>query len=238
MWNNASVISAFSRRRHKNMSLNYGDTSDSLKHRETFLKRLGIDYRDLVCAKQTHGSNIRYIEDKDKASGALSYDTAILDTDALVTDKRNLPLAIFTADCLSIFLYDSEAPAAGLVHAGWRSTKENISAKTIQLMKERFNTKIEHLYLGFGPAIRKCCYKVGKEFSDYFPHGLKKRGGDYYLDLIETNKIQFLEAGVKEKNILDSDICTFCRHKEFFSYRRQGNACGRMISVIMLKERG
>lgn len=237
MWSNSGIISAFSRRQHNNMSLEYGDTASSLKHREIFLEGLGIDYRDLISAKQIHGSNIRYIEDKDKGKGALSYDTALTDTDSLITDKKNLPLAVFTADCLPIFLYDSLRPAVGLVHAGWRSSRDNIVTKTIELMKEKFNTRTEHLHAGFGPVIRQCCYKVGPEFNDYFPYGLKNRDGNYYLDLIGVNKIQLLEIGVKEENILDADICTSCRRKEFFSYRREGSGTGRIISVIMLRER-
>jgi hypothetical protein len=229
------VICASSSRHHKNMSFFYGDAENSLENRKNFLSGLGIDHQSLVCAKQVHGCGARYVQEEDMGKGALSYDTSIPDTDAFVTDKRNLPLAIFTADCLSIFLYEPETPAIGLIHAGWRSTKENIVGKTVQLMKGKFNIRIENLYVGLGPAIRECCYEVGKEFSDFLPSGLIEKNGRRYFDLVGSNKKQLLSLGVRDINIFDSQICTSCQSEDFFSYRKEGKNCGRLISVMMLK---
>jgi len=233
---NLNLLCAFSTRILGNMSLSYGDTGNALENRKNFLVSLGIDYQNLVCTKQVHGSLTRYIREIDLGKGALFYDNAISDTDALITDKKNVPLSIFTADCLSVFLYAPKTPSIGLVHAGWRSSKENITAKTVQLMQEKFNAKVEDLYAGFGPAIRDCCFEVEGEFTDFFePEYLIKRDGRYYLDLAGINKKQLLAQGVKDKNIFDSKICTSCRNEEFFSYRKEGIGCGRMMSVIMLK---
>jgi len=217
------------------MSLYYGDTHDALENRADFLSILGIDYRDLVCAKQVHGDTVRYIGKKDLGKGALAYDNAIAGTDAFVTDKLNIPLAIFTADCLSVFLYDPETPAIGLVHAGWRSTKAGILAKTIEFMQDKFDTTAQNLIVNFGPAIRRCCYEVGKEFKEFFPKDTIGSGRKYYLDLAGINRGQLLGSGISEANISDSNICTCCRSDEFFSFRREGNNCGRMISVAMLR---
>ncbi|MFH1269805.1 MAG: peptidoglycan editing factor PgeF [Candidatus Omnitrophota bacterium] len=231
-----NLLCAFSTRISGNTSLLYGDTDNALDNRKNFLKGLGIDYRDLVCAKQVHGSLSRYIQDGDMGRGALSYDSAIPDADALITDKKNVPLSIFTADCLSVFLYDPKVPGIGLLHAGWRSSREEVAAKAIQLMRGKFNTKAENLYALLGPAIRDCCYEVGKEFIDFFtPEYLIERNGSYYLDLAGMNKKQLLAQGVKDENIFDSKICTACRNEEFFSYRKEGGNCGRIMSVMMLK---
>lgn len=230
-----SLVYGFSTRKAGNMSLCYGDTRHSLENRRDFLKGLGIDCRDLVCAKQAHGSNVAYIQEFHKGKGAVAFENSLPDTDGFITDKQNLPLAIFTADCLSIFLYDYKAAAIGLVHAGWRSAKENIAGKTASLMQEKFNTRPQDLYIGFGSAIRSCCYEVAREFSSFFPDGLTERNNHYYLDLVEVNKKQILASGAKEENIFDSGLCTSCRNEEFFSYRKEGSATGRMMSVIMLK---
>ena len=230
----SGLICAVSRRHFNNMSLSYGDTANSLASREKFLRKLGIDYRDLICAKQTHADKTRCVGKEDKGKGALSYDTAIGDTDALITDEPDLPLAIFTADCLSVFLYDPKTPAIGLVHAGWKSSSKNIIAKAIQSMREKFSSRPEYLQAAFGPAIRSCCCEVGDDFNDYFPGGLIERGGRHYLDLPAINRKQMLDAGVKEANIFDSGGCTFCNNEEFFSYRKEGDSSGRIMSVIML----
>lgn len=231
----ADVICAASSRHLGNMSLFYGDTKTALKNRKNFLEGLGIGYRDLVCARQVHGSRVRYATEDDKGKGASSYGSAFANTDAFITDKKRLPLAIFTADCLSIFLYYSKKPAIGLIHAGWRSTKENIIARTLQSMKGEFSIHIEDLLVGFGPSIRSCCYEVGADFNNFFPNELIKRDNRYYLDLVQISKKQLLDSGVKETNIFDSKHCTSCLGKDFFSYRREKNTCGRMMSVMMLK---
>lgn len=232
--NSLKLLWAVSSRQHGNMSLSYGATQNSTTHRQVFLKELGIDYCALTCAEQIHGSGVRYVQDADRGCGALDYHTALAQTDALVTDQANLPLAIFTADCLSLFLYDPKLPAVGLVHAGWRSTRQNIAVKTLKLMQEKFGTAAEDLQVKLGPCIRECCYQVGEEFGNYFDLGLVKREDNYYLDLAGINQQQLVSQGVKAENITDSKACTFCQNDRFFSYRKEGISCGRMMSVAML----
>lgn len=55
------------------MSLYYGNTSEALDNRRNFLSSLGIDYRDLICARQIHGDKIKYVTEVDKGSGANAY---------------------------------------------------------------------------------------------------------------------------------------------------------------------
>ncbi|MDD5595956.1 MAG: peptidoglycan editing factor PgeF [Candidatus Omnitrophica bacterium] len=217
------------------MSLAYGDTKHVLLNRRDFLGSLGVDPGLLVCAKQVHGAVVKYVTEADCGKGALSAESAIEGTDALITDKKNLPLGIFTADCLSIFLFDPSHLSIGVIHAGWRSTRENIAVKTINLMAEKFKTKAADLYVGFGPALRECCYEVGEEFKGYFSDCVKENNGKFFLDLVIVNLKQLLGLGVERARIQDTKICTCCRNKEYFSFRKEGNACGRIASVIMLK---
>lgn len=218
-----------------NMSLCHGDTQHSLENRKKFLGLSDIPHQDLVCAKQIHSNNIYKAEDTDKGRGALSYETAICDTDALITGERKLPLGIFTADCLPVFIYEPHVRVAAMVHAGWRSTKKLICQRVIKKMSDEFDADPERLLVGFGPAIRSCCYEVQDEFTRHFSYGLDKKDGKYYLDLARINIKQLLESGVKQDSIYDSGICTACPESAYFSFRRDGAGCGRMISVIMLK---
>lgn len=229
------LICAFSKRQDGNMSFIYGNSQDSIDNRKNFLERLSINYQDLVCAKQVHKTKVSYVKEEDKGKGALSYDTALADTDALITDRKQVPLAIFTADCLSIFLYAPKREIIGLIHAGWRGTQKNITTQTIDFLTKQFKVEPQQLYIGFGPAIRKCCYEVDAHFQNLFDKGLIQKDGRYFLDLVGLNKEELLDLGVKKENIFDCEICTFCQNKDFFSYRREGKACGRIISVIMLK---
>lgn len=228
-------MSAFSVKADGNMSLSYGYTAGSLENRESFLSSLSIDYKHLVCAKQVHGNHVQCVNEDDKGRGALAYDAAVPETDGFITDTRRLPLAIFTADCLPIFLYDPQRPAIGLLHAGWRSSKAGIVACAIKLMQDEFKTDPAKLTAGFGPCIRDCCYRVSADFKDKFSLGLVERPGSLYFDLALANKKQLIDSGVKGENISDPEFCTSCANKEFFSFRKEGKESGRMLSVIMLK---
>src|SRR3989338_5515034 len=64
---------------------------------------------------------------------------------------------------------------------------------------------------------------------------ITREKGMLFLDLIKVNSQQLLSAGVLEKNISDSQICTSCQNEDFFSYRKEGQSAGRMMSVIMVK---
>ena len=199
--NEPNLIIAFSGRKHGNMSLYYGETSEALNNRRIFLSSLGIDYRDLVCARQIHGDSIRYVTEEDRGSGASAYGGSIADTDGFITDKKNIPISVFTADCLSVFIYDPLTPSIGLVHCGWRSSKARIISRAIGLMREKFNARPDNLYAGFGSSIRGCCYEVSKDFKEYFSDGLREEGARLYLDLAEVNTKELLVAGVKKEHI-------------------------------------
>ncbi len=217
------------------MSLSYGDTSNALVHRRDFLAGLDIDCRDLVCAKQVHASHIACVAESHRGRGALDYVDAVPDTDAFVTNRLNVPVAIFTADCLSVFIYAPGIRALGLVHAGWRSSKDEICVKTVRLMREKFGADPADMHAVLGPCLRACCYEVGEEFNGYFPAEVSSRQGKYYLDLAGINKKQLIAGGIRQGHIVDTGICTSCQNDEFFSFRREGKGAGRMMSVMMLK---
>lgn len=52
------------------------------------------------------------------------------------------------------------------------------------------------------------------------------------LDLRAANRWQLMHAGLNPRNIAVSNLCTGCRTDLFFSYRKEGAATGRLMSVI------
>jgi hypothetical protein len=55
------------------------------------------------------------------------------------------------------------------------------------------------------------------------------------LDLRASNRWQLIDAGVPEKQIAVSDLCTACQADLLFSYRREGAKTGRLLAVIGIK---
>lgn len=189
---------------------------------QQYLKQhTGHDIATVVWAKQVHGDGINWGQ------------RPITDADAFVTDQRHVAIAIRTADCVPVFLYDPINKVIAVVHAGWKGTVERITLKTIELMRAQFNCDPKNMHAVCGPAGQTCCYEVGQEFQEYFPHDIIKRDGKLYADVAGANVRQLKEAGVLLDNIENKRICTICS-LEYFSHRRQGVKAGRMISLMML----
>jgi polyphenol oxidase len=229
-----TTVIAYSRK-PLNMSLTHGEGAGVLDNRRVFCEALGIDYHRLVCARQTHGVTIAKVTASDVGRGAECVDTAFEDTDGLVTDQLNIPLAVFTADCLSVFIYDPLTPCIALVHAGWRGTRSGIATRAVALLKQYYNARTQQMRVFLGPCIRQCCYQVGEECAALCAGGVEEREGALYLDLIRMNRHQLCNAGIADMHIEDSGVCTSCHHDDYFSFRRHGSGCGRMMSVMMLR---
>lgn len=101
-------------------------------------------------------------------------------------------------------------------------------------MREKFGSQAKDLFIGFGPSIRSCCLEVEKDFKSNFDFGLVKRQERVFMDLALINQRQLMDCGVSKENIFDPALCTFS-DDDFFSFRQEAQAAGRMISAIMLK---
>lgn len=64
--------------------------------------------------------------------------------------------------------------------------------------------------------------------------GHSNLGPDLHLDLVEANRRQLLDAGLKEESIFVQGDCTSCRTDRYFSYRAENGFTGRMLSVVGL----
>ena len=193
-------------------------------------RQLGFRPPEVFTIRQVHGNKIIVA-----ARGAVRRSVSLAAADGVLTDRRGLAVAVRTADCLSVFLYDPRHEVIGLVHAGWRGTRQRIAAQAVVLMRKQWDSNPKDLRVALGPSIRSCCYRVGAAFLEYFPKETVKREQGYFFDLPGANKNQLVEAGVSAGNILDCAVCTYCE-TECFSYRREGDAAGRMISLMMLKK--
>ena len=60
-------------------------------------------------------------------------------------------------------------------------------------------------------------------------------GPDLHVDLVEANRRQLLDAGLKPRSIHASGGCTLCDRELFFSHRGSQGHAGRMMSVIGIR---
>jgi len=173
-------------------------------------------FAQLATLKQIHSCSCVAAEGR---SGILG------EGDALLEDQAGCVVAIKTADCIPVLLVDERLRAVAAVHAGWRGTAARISAEAVAAMSRQFGTRAEDVHAAIGPGIGKCCYQVGAEVAAHF--GGQGRGT---VDLPAANFHQLQQAGVTQRRIYASNLCTMCRAEEFYSFRRDQEATGRMFS--------
>ena len=202
------------------------------------LGALGMPLDRLVRSHQVHRDDVLVAGEKDVVPlcAEIPYEA-----DALITDTQNLPLMIFTADCLPLLLYDTEG-AVGAVHCGWRSTVLDIPGKTVRMMGERFGTRPENIRAAIGACISKCCFETGEDVPDGVRRVLgggeefieRLGNGKYMVDLKGVVRELLMRAGVAGESIDITDECTVCRHDKYWSHRFTRGRRGLQAAVIML----
>ena len=65
--------------------------------------------------------------------------------------------------------------------------------------------------------------------------GHSKLPGNIFLDLVEANRRQLIDAGVPAKQIEASPLCTSCRVDLLFSYRAEKGVTGRLMGVVGIR---
>lgn len=223
-----------------NLGFHTGDNPDKvLLNREILCRRLEIPLDCLVCAKQVHGGSVATVGKKDWGSGSEDYESAIEDTDGMISDAPEIFLMVLVADCPGIVFYDPKKNVSGICHAGWRSTLAKISQNIVGKMREVFKSKPEDILCGISPSIGPCCYEVKEDVASRFGASslpnIEKRNGKLFLNLWELNRKQLIEVGIKEENIEVARLCNSCHSELFYSCRREGET-GRYGVLIGLRE--
>ncbi|MEN9946437.1 MAG: hypothetical protein RLZZ293_823 [Pseudomonadota bacterium] len=159
------------------------------------------------------------------------------DADASYTTKQGIACVVMTADCLPILLTNLQGDFVAAIHAGWRGLNNGIITNTLEQLKQFDRSNI----LAFiGPAIGQECFEIGSEVREEFLDqnyqltGFFKpsiNSGKFMADLRQIAAYQLIQLGLKAYNISNSNICTHCHHKWFFSYRHKQNT-GRIATLI------
>jgi len=155
----------------------------------------------------------------------------ISEGDALISNRPGVTVGVKTADCVPILLVDPITRSVAAIHAGWRGTAARILPAAIRELAARWGVDPEDLRAAIGPAIGGCCYGVSAEVARQFGpwvSELKDVSGPVRVDLSSVNGIQLRQAGVRD--VWRSGECTFCAPERFYSFRRERERAGRMMS--------
>jgi len=195
---------------------------------------MGIPANHLYLPSQVHQTRIVQVN-------ASTSKEDLLDTDALITNCSGIGIAVMSADCVPILLFDKKNSAIAAIHSGWRGTVAKILEKTLHEMNRLFGTEGGNVLAAIGPSVCQQSYEVGEEVVQEVKKAFlnsqdllaPQPANKAKLDLWKANQIQLLKFGVPESQIEVSNLCTVTQNSNFFS-ARCGDS-GRFAAGITLK---
>ena len=221
-------------------SLNCGhgskdDPSNVKENLRIVKKKIDKNSKNIFLLHQIHSNKFVYVDQKSRFSSKPK-------ADAVITNQKNLPIGILTADCVPILICDKKKNFIAAIHAGWKGAYNDIISKVINFMMKK-GSNPRNITAVIGPAISVKNYEVKKDFKRKFINKDKKNNKFFkikykklYFDLPSYVKSCLLKN--KIKNIEKMNIDTFDINNNLFSARRALKLnhadYGRNISIIML----
>ena len=221
-------------------SLNCGPGSRDLsskvkKNLQIVKKKINKSAKDIFLLHQVHSNKFIYIDDKYRLKIKPK-------ADAIITDQKNLPIAVLTADCAPILICDNKKNMIAAIHVGWKGAHKGIIKKVIKFMIKK-GCKLENITAAVGPCIAVENYEIKQDFIKKFLKNntknkifFKQIRNKNYFNLNKYIYSQLKNLKVKNIDVINKD--TFNAKNKFFSARRSisrnENDYGRNISIIMI----
>ena len=229
----------FSKGIYKSLNCGIG-SNDKKKHVIKNLRvvknKISKKSKQIFLVKQTHSNKFLFLSKNTKIKNRS------IAADAIITDKKDFPIAVLTADCVPILLFDKKRKMIAAIHAGWRGAFKGVISKVINFMlKKGCNRK--DIIVAIGPSITQKNYNVKLDFKNKFIKKHKKnkiffknRNKLIYFDLPNFIRSQLKLNKISKIDMINID--TYDKKNNFFSARRsiklRHDDYGRNISIIMI----
>ncbi len=221
-------------------SLNCGpgskdNPSDVKKNLQIVKNKIKNTAKNIFLLHQIHSNKFVYINEKKRFKSKLK-------ADAIITNQKNIPIGVLTADCVPILICDERKNIIAAIHAGWKGAFKDIIGRVIRFMITK-GCNPRNITAAIGPAISAKNYEVKADFKRKFIKKDKKNNKFFktkykklYFDLPNYVKSCLLKNKIKKIESINID--TFDINNNFFSARRalrlNHDDYGRNISIIML----
>ncbi|MDC0943535.1 peptidoglycan editing factor PgeF [Candidatus Pelagibacter sp.] len=223
---------------YKSLNCGPGSNDNRLnikKNLEIVRKKISTNAKSIFLLKQVHSNKFIFIDEKYKNKNKPT-------ADAIITNQRNLPIAVLTADCSPVLIYDKKKKIIAAIHAGWKGAYKGIIDNVIKFMIKK-GCKTNNMVAVIGPSISLKNYEVQIDFKRKFINREGKNSNFFKMDKkkLYFNLVGYIQSSLKNNKIKHIDILkidTFDIKNKFFSARRalkfKHNDYGRNISIIML----
>lgn len=212
------------------------------------MRSAGLENKKIVRILQTHSDRIQTIREIKLKNDLDQHDYK--DIDGVITTQKDIYLSLRYADCIPLYFWDPVKEVIANIHSGWKGTLQRIGEKAVKEMIDKINCQSSNIICCIGPSIGKCHFEVDEDvkqkFESVFENQLKYRiiekgnikdgKQKYYIDTVLINRLMLREIGLKDSNIIQSNICTVCHHEQFHSYRAEKEKAGRNTAIIGMKK--
>ena len=195
---------------------------------------IGLKNKKLKMINQVHSEKVTLIN-------KINFEK-IITADGMITQDRNITIAVLTADCCPIFLFDDDSSFISCLHSGWKGCYLNIVENALKKIK-RIQPNTKKINAIIGPCLDKTNFEVSNGFKEKF---IKKNSSynKFFIKKNDKDKSFFNMRGLikfqlKEKDIFkisDVDLDTYSNKELFYSHRRSTHEndlpTGRMINII------
>lgn len=219
-------------------SLNLGggvgdDLARVVANRLRAFEALGRDPDSVYDVWQVHSAAVVRVE-------APRAGAALVQADAMITDRPQVTLFMRFADCVPILLVDVRRRAVGLAHAGWLGTVRKTAAAAVRAMVDAYGVRPQDLWAGIGPSIAAHHYPVGEDvagqvrqaFGAEAERVLLHVDGRVHLDLWLANRLLLEAEGVGA--VESAGLCTACDTEAWYSHRAEAGRTGRFGALLAL----
>ncbi len=211
-----------------NLAEHVGDRPDAVAaNRERLATGVGLPAQRLVWMDQVHGHTVTVIDGPQLQPVPAS--------DAVVTARPRLAVAVLVADCVPVLLADPVAKVVAAVHAGRVGARAGVLPAALEAMR-RLGARIEEVEVLLGPSACGQCYEVPDQMQADVQARLpgsacRTRRGTAGLDLRAGLWRQLAAAGVARVGV--DPRCTI-EDPALYSYRRDG-VTGRLAALIWIE---
>jgi YfiH family protein len=219
-----------------NLARNLGDAPEAVRENHQRLAvHVGYASECLYEVSQVHGSTVESV-DPEIAPAMFRAREA----DALWTGVPELAVGVRVADCVPILVAHPKTGAVCAIHAGWRGVVAGVVSRALSVLAEQAEAAPRELLAAVGPHIGPDAFQVGQEVAEALlesvpdvPGVVLARAPRPHVDLGRAVVAQLTRAGLASANVDRVPGCTFSEPERFFSFRRDAQASGRHLAVIV-----
>ncbi|MCH2109977.1 MAG: peptidoglycan editing factor PgeF [Polyangiaceae bacterium] len=217
-------------------SLNFssltGDSADDVaeNHRRA-AAWFGIEKERLHYLRQVHGTAAKVVTADDQ------FETSVREEgDIVITNSAQVAAGIRTADCVPILVACRKTGWVSAIHSGWKGCEINAAAQGVTALRRQ---GAEDIIAAIGPHLSQDSFEVSRDVAERLIHSSPEKdiarwvGEKAYIDLRKMVEAQLIEAGLAAESIDHVEGCTFIEEDKYFSFRRDGEKSGRLLSAIL-----